>query len=126
MDERLSVVGQKQLMNLTSDDVPEVAHALVSLLVGSGRAGPTQVGGVAVVQLVGPDFDITLRGEDWLKIAPYLADGTLSLTEVGTDALIPDRPLATTRVEEQNPILFQRVYGILLSLFPTKYPTSSI
>lgn len=126
MDERLSVIGGQQVMNVTADDIPALAHAIVSLILGQGRAGSQQIAEVSVVRLIGVDFDLYLRSEDWLKIVPYLADGTLNPLVIAADPLIQDQPIASALIEVQNPILYKRVYGVLTTLFTTRYPTTKI
>jgi hypothetical protein len=109
VDERLNIVGHGQLMNLTLDDVPWLTRAFISLMNGQGSSASYQIKNVSVVHLTGPNFNVYLRAEDWLKIAPYLADGTFSL-----DVLAPDADV------------YNKVYGVLSSLFTTSFPTTNI
>ena len=121
MDARLPLFGPnggRQVWNLTLDDVPEVAHAIVACIEGRAAIGRVYSRNhVSMVYLRGPGIDRYIRGEDWLLIAPYLVDGTFN-------------PLATSFVlgsgENPDADLYRRVSGILAKLFPHPFPTSKL
>lgn len=125
MDERLRIIGGQQLMNVTVEDVPLLARILVMLILGTGSASSYQLGQLPVVHLTGPGVDIYLRSEDWLKIAPYLADGTLNLIAYPEDISAPGS-VNPFLADTQFPELYNKVSGILSTLFTTKFPTTNI
>jgi hypothetical protein len=124
VDESLRIIGGRQLMNVTADDVPVLARVLVMLVLGVGSAASYQIGQLAVVHLTGPDVDLHVRAEDWLKIAPYLADGTFNVIAEAEDLFPPENATAAV-IETQYPSLYRRVYGVLSTLFTVKFPTTN-
>jgi hypothetical protein len=83
---------------------------------------------VSYVVLQGLGFAVQVRGEDWKKILPYLADGSFSPTPTdtafsngGVNSITPDTP-----VESYAPSYYNRVLARLEVLFPLDYPTSNL
>ncbi len=113
-------------MNLTANDVPIVARAIVACTLKLASIGTVQVNNVSLVHLSGVGFDLYIRGEDWLLIAPYLADGTLNPLVTAYPIPPGDPHVDVSTVDLQDQALYTRVYGLLLSLFPKSYPTSDI
>ena len=81
---------------------------------------------VQLVQLTGVGFDLYVRSEDWLKIAPFLVDGTMNPGVGAPAVLFSDLPIDVSTIDLQDQDLYRRVYGTLQSIFTKTYPTSNI
>jgi len=119
--------GGRQVANLTNDDVPLVARAIVACI--RRLAGLNTVyyrNNVSMVNIKGAGFDVYIRGEDWLKIAPNLVYGSWN-PDVTAVRLAPSDPrLDVATVDLQDADLYRIVSGTLSALFPTPFPTSNI
>jgi hypothetical protein len=130
VDARLPLFGLKggqQVANLTRNDVPYVAKALVSCI--RGFAGLKVIyarNRVAMIYISGLGIDLYIRSEDWLKIAPYLVNGDFNPLTTAVAITRGDPLLNPATVDIQDADLYRRVSGILTELFPTPYPTSKI
>lgn len=81
------------------------------------------------MRISGNGMNVLVVEEDWKKILPYLADGTLdpSLNPVPTK--ITDKilvPYDSVWVNLRDEQLRQRVLSLLQRLFTRSYPTSKI
>lgn len=123
VDARLALLNGKQPTPLLGGDLPSVAHALVCAIRKQGRASVGYWRDRPIIHLVGPGFDQYVLGTDWVKIAPYLADGTLDPLEVPT-VNIGQQNFSSDRSDPVYSDLYRRVYGILVSLFTDTAPTT--
>lgn len=123
MDGRFILDG-RHVTYLTRDDVKIASHALVAAIRGKATVSVDYINQVPVVQLRGPNFNLYIRGEDWAKILPYLANGTFNPIEVATAKRISTMyRWEAGDLDLQDSDLFNRVSGILKTLFTKKYPT---
>jgi hypothetical protein len=125
VDVRQDILDGRQVTFLTKDDVPILARAIVACIRKLGRIDRVRFHTVEVIKLTGVGFNLYVRSEDWLKIAPYLLDGTLNPT-VTTFAPPTSQPIDVSTIDLQDRDLYVRVYNILLGLFPHAFPTSKI
>jgi len=126
VDERLDLLNHRQVANLTWDDAPYVAKAIVACIRGKSIANPVYLNNVSMVHMQGTGINVYVLGEDWLKIVPYLADGTLNPNIVAYPIIGGDPKLDISTIDLQDLTLYQRVVGMLRGLFPTRFPTSKI
>lgn len=126
VDQRLGLLKGHQVANVTLDDVPTLAKAITACIRGLGLALAVHVLEVPMVHLYGPGFSVYVRGEDWLKISPYLVDNTLSPQVVAYPPTVPGAPLNVGTLTTQDPNLYNKVYGLLSMLFPIPYPRTNI
>ncbi len=129
MDARLSRYLDGRLVKLRRSDVPLVAKAIVGHIRGQYQASRSFVHNTGIIRIWGGDLEVVVRAEDWEKIIPYLRDGYFN------PQLFPTNPLYTTSskvhmdpatLDLDDPELYQRVLGVLETLFPDDYPTSDL
>lgn len=116
----------RQVMNLTADDIPIVARAIDACIRKQASISTVQVNNVSMVHIVGVGFDLRIRAEDWLLIAPYLADETFNPDLVAFPVTHGDPPLNVATIDLQDATLYHRLVVILSSLFTKKFPTSKL
>ena len=114
------------MANLMADDIPTVAKALTACLRSKGGIGLLYANGIPLVRLSGVGFNLYIRSEDWLLIAPYLVDGTFNPQVVTYPLIYGDPPLDVSTIDLQDQTLYQRIVGVLSGLFTTRYPRSSL
>ncbi len=126
VDTRLDLINGQQITNLTADDAPYVGKALTAVLRGKATISRLFVNNIPMVRMYGPGIEVRIRVEDWLKIAAYVANGVLDtmITEYPIPKADPKLDLAT--IDQQDVYLYRRIVGILVSLFPTRYPRSLV
>lgn len=129
MDARLSRYLDGRLINLRRSDVPLVAKAIVGHVRGQYQATRNFVHNTGIVRIWGSDLDVVVREEDWAKIVPYLQDGSFN------PQILPTNPIHNSSskvrmdpatMDQDDPEFYQRVLGVLESLFPDDYPTSDL
>lgn len=126
VDLRLDLIDGRQVANLTIDDVPIVARAITACIRKKAGIGLVYANNISIIRLLGVGFDLSIRAEDWVRIAPFLVDGTFN-PEVSAHP-IPrmDPPLSVSTIDLQDRSLYSHVVGVLSGLFPTKFPRSSL
>jgi hypothetical protein len=118
-----SIFGQRA-ETLKRPDLPKLARAIVAYmrrLDVSLHAGFVQNVSYVLFQGDGGSFQVLVRGDDWTKIVPYIQNDTL------TPAFdMPLRPGTATlaNIDVYDPVYYNKVLGVLGTLFPTDYPTS--
>lgn len=118
------ILDGKQVNYLVKDDLPVVARALQSSLRGKGLVAVDYVNHVPIVHLEGQGYNVYIRGEDWAKILPYLADGTLSPLVVATAKMVsPDYRWEPGNIDIRDRDFFNRILSLLETLFTEQYPT---
>lgn len=123
MDARFLING-RQVNHLFADDLPIVAKALVAVIRNRGRVAVDFVNNVSVVHLSGLDFDLFLRGDDWVKLLPYMTDGALNPISLATARAVGVWDAGV--IDIVDPDLYRRTLGLLQTLFPQPYPTTNI
>lgn len=127
MDARLSRYLDRRLTRLRRPDLPDVAWAIVGHVEGLCRAQSLMVSNTSVVRIWGQGVDVVVRKEDWDKVVPYLRDGTFNplLFPVPTSVpLDPSQELVAPDARRQA--FYQRVLGVLQTLFTEDFPTSDL
>lgn len=124
VDARLFIINGRRLDRLLRDDVPLVAKAITCAIRGQARVATDYINQVAVVHLTGRGFDVYIRGEDWAKITPKLADGTLDPLAVSVGTSSVQNVYDDSQIDIVYASLYRRVHDLLLTLFTEPYPTS--
>lgn len=111
---------------LTSQEVPSLAVAIVASIRGKCTVQNFTMDGERCIRLFGDGFNVVVRGSDWLKIVPYLVDGSFEPTVIPIPQVVmlePDvqRDVALVTVLDSH--LYNRVLTVLSKLFPIRYPT---
>lgn len=126
MDNRISKIDGRKPRSLRRSDCPIVALAIVSyyrqqcsVLSGTHRHLP-------YVRFVGRGLDVSVLGEDWEKILPFVKDGTFNPSQTPTSPFVgylhPDRHYAQATLDSRDIRFYERVLGVLEQLFPGDYP----
>lgn len=113
---------------LRRTDLPAVAHAIVARITHQATDWRLVIEDQDMVRVYREDgrVGVYVRGEDWAKIQPYLADGSFSpqLFPAG-QAGEASIPADVAVLDTARGSLYDRVYGTLCRLFPDDYPTST-
>jgi len=128
MDQRLKFLpGMHRPHRLTRNETPDLARAIVGFLRGQVACERGISGGVGYVWLHGDSgHNITVRYDDWVKIVPYLKDGSFDPTLVPVPGSVVLDPLvkfdgSVVGLADQE--LYGRIKTVLDQLFPVEFPT---
>jgi len=130
MDSRLPRFHGQRLVHVRRGDCPVLALAIVGATRKLGvLVERTVYDTTPVVYLHGRGIDIVVRAEDWVKVLPYLRDGTFN-PEISPlqppQYLQPEVMLNLSILSETDQVFYRRVLGVLEGLFPEQYPTSNL
>lgn len=124
-----NVVGERP-HRLRKSDLPIVAVAIIAIVRQQGVARSGVFKNVPYVRLSGQGFDLSVLGEDWEKILPFIQDGTFnpSLVPVAAVAgyLHPEEQNNVATLDVRDRLFYERVLYTLQGLFPDDYPTSNL
>lgn len=116
--------------HIRKSDCPLVARAIISVIRLQGKARVGVYQNMPYVRLTGTGFDVSILGEDWEKILPYIQDGTLNPSLVPASPKVgyinPDVQYSSSTLDSKDPRFYDRVLYILEGLFPEDYPTSNL
>jgi hypothetical protein len=127
VDQRLFKIAGRRPERLTKADTPEVAKALTAYYRRQAQVTKGVLNDVAYVRLVNPGvLDVVIRWDDWVKILPYITNGTFDQTLVPNPTLFVDRPstLADASIIDLTDGLYERILTILNRLFTVEFPQS--
>lgn len=120
MDQRLFKIGGRRPERLTRADTPEVAKAITAFYRRQAQVTRGVVKEVAYVRLVNPGvFDVVVRWDDWVKILPYLTDGSFDTTTIPDPTLLVSNPTF-----DSADGLYRRILNVLNELFTIEFPQS--
>ncbi len=128
MDQRL--LGNPRPHALRKNDTPALARAIVAVQRGRAIVGRCAVQGTDCILFEDKRTHIKLLvlAQDWLKVVPYLSDGTFDPLVIPTYHWVTvnqDRfDSAVTDIRDQE--LYSRVLTVLERLFPVEFPTTKI
>lgn len=123
MDQRLLRTYGTRPLPLTQHELPSVAEGMVAAIRNQARVELIQVQSVPCVRLVGLNVDVTIRGDDWAKMVPYLRDGFF---EPSHNPMLRPKTSEHALAWWDDQALYVRILQILQSLFPIKFPTSNL
>ena len=125
MDQRLFEVAGKRLERLTRADTPEVARALAAYYHRQAQVESGVLNEVTYVRLFNPGLiNVVIRGDDWVKILPYVTNGFFDPTLYPEPTLFVDQPsvLSDASVIDETSELYQRILNVLNELFTIEFP----
>jgi len=130
MDSRLATHHGQRLVAVRRSDCPALALAIVGATRKLGvRVERTVFGTTPAVYLHGRGLSIIVRADDWVKVLPYLRDGTFNPQTSPLEPpeyLHPGIMLDLAVLNDTDKTFYTRVLGVLQTLFPEDYPTSNL
>ena len=131
MDGRLYLTAGKRLRHVLKTDCPELALALTAYERGKCRVNREFIANITVFRLQTDDgqIDISVRGDDWLKIEPLVKNGAWNtqITPVPQIGFLrPERALVVSALPVNDQALYLRILDDLEMTFPQDYPTSPL
>lgn len=120
VDNRLASIGAHRPGRLRKQDLPALASALVGYLKGFGRVTAGVAHGLSYVRLYGSYFDILVIETDWIRLLPYLRDGTLGTTVYPSPQV--EVSATATGADFGDPTLYQRTLTLLTQVFSDAEP----
>ena len=131
VDGRLYKLYDQRLGNLRKFDLPELALALVAQHRGKVIVWREFSHNIVWYRLYSEDerVDVRVRGDDWLKIEPYVKSGAWNTQIAPVEAigyLHPEREADVALLPRTDQILYQRILDDLTREFPKDYPTSNL
>ena len=120
MDNRLGLFYGKRVSKILRDNLPEVSRALVMTFHGQAVARNVRWNNMNLIHLHGNTVNTAIMGEDWEKIAPYIANGHFSIpamTPFGSNTIRDDSP-----IDVRYTLTYNRVYETLSALFSEEAP----
>lgn len=127
MDQSLLKIGGRRLTRLTRADTPAVAKVLTAYYRKQAQVNTGVLGEVTYVRLVSSGgTDVVIRGDDWVKILPYLTDGSFDTTIIPEPTLFVAHPmvLSDESTLDLNDGLYRRILNVLNQLFTIEFPKS--
>lgn len=123
MDHRLFRINGLRPHRLTKHDLPSLAKAMVAYMRKEASLEKHFVQNIACIHFCGVGINILVRSDDWVKVIPYLRDGTF-------DAIVTPVPRARMRtpLSEANMAdvyssdMYYRILHTLDPLFPDDFP----
>jgi hypothetical protein len=125
VDQRLFEVAGKRLVKLTRVDTPEVARALAAYYHHQAQVVTGVLNEVTYVRLFNPGvLDVVIRGDDWVKILPYVTNGFFDSTLYPEPTLFVAQSsvLSDATTIDQTSELYQRILNVLNELFTIEFP----
>ena len=127
MDQRLFYIAGQRPERLTRRDTPELAKAMTAYFRRQASVTKGVLNSVPYVRLFNPgQFSVVVRWDDWIKIIPYLSDGSFDTTIVPEPSwcfLHPNRVYDASVVDLTDP-LYNRILTTLNGIFTVEFPTS--
>lgn len=141
MDIRLQRRKGRRFHKLRSDDLEELARAIVLVSRKRGTIGVNRYRNIDYIELVTTEGFVQVLREDWVKILPYLQDGSFSQGtfpadvqtglvsySTGSFGLVQRLNAGTTAGGEiqtgrGDRNLYLRILSILRGIFTDEFPT---
>ena len=127
MDQRLLKIDGQRLARLTRAETPAVAKVLVAYCRKQAQVKTGVLNEVAYVQLVSSgSANVIIRWDDWVKIRPYLVDGSFDTTIIPEPTLFNAHPevLSDESTLDIRDGLYRRILTVLNRLFTVEFPKS--
>lgn len=131
MDNRLQDAYGLRPHRLTKNDAPVLARAILAFQRRQALVDKHVVQDTACIRIhnEAAGINILVRADDWVKVVPYLKDGTFDTTLIPVEdpvVLNPNRFRDVSTIELADRELYDRILTILLRLFPVEFPTSNL
>lgn len=126
MDQRLFYVGGRRPERLTRNETPDLARAMVAFMRRKASIDRPVVLGLGCVRIYGPGINVLVRADDWIKIVPYLKDGSFDWTVLPVIRPVVLNPpvIEGTNLDVGDQQLYERILTVLNQLFTVEFPTS--
>lgn len=124
MDQRLFRIGGLRPHRLTKQDVPTLAKAMVAVIRGQASIYRHVIRDIHCLRFSGTSIDLLVRSEDWVKVLPFLKDGTLDplVVPVSPYTVLDRRATYDASVVDANdPELYFRIITILDPIFTVSF-----
>ena len=124
MDQRLFKISGRRPERLTRADTPEVARALTAYYRRQAQVSRGVLNEVTYVRLVNPGvLDVVIRGDDWVKILPYVTNGFFDPTLYPEPMLFVAQTsvLSDATTIDQTSELYQRILNVLNDIFTIEF-----
>lgn len=131
MDQRLYRVYGDRPHRITQNEVPELARGILAFIRKQARVDRVAVNNVGAIRLFSATagVDLLVRSDDWIKLVPYLKDGTLDTTLLPVaEAQVFDTSskFDSSVLDVSDKELYDRILTLLNQLFPIKFPTTNL
>jgi hypothetical protein len=128
VDIRLATIGTSRPGKLRKQDIPNLASALVGYWKGLGTLDAGSSKNISYVRLYGPNFDVLVAGEDWVKVLPFLQDGTLGPGLFPSPGAVVDPTVLQAGKDFGDSTLYNRTLSTLTTIFADAeaYPTQNV
>jgi hypothetical protein len=127
VDQRLFYIAGQRPERLTRRETPELARAMTAYFRRQASVTKGVLNDVLYVRIFNPgQFSVVVRWDDWVKIIPYLSDGSFDTTIVPEPRwcfLHPNQVFDASIVDLTDP-LYNRILNTLNGIFTVEFPTS--
>lgn len=127
MDQRLFYIAGQRPERLTRRETPELARAMTAYFRRQASVTKGVLNDVPYVRVFNPGlFSVVVRWDDWVKIIPYLSDGSFDTTIIPDPSwcyLNPNQVFDASIVDITDP-LYNRILNTLNGIFTVEFPTS--
>ena len=121
------IINGRRVTSLLRTDLPTVAKAIVCTARRVGLIDVEFARSTPLIHMSGRGYDIYIRGDDWEKIVPFLADGSLSPDIIAPVRFLLDgQGFDPSDIEIEDRDFYRRVLGVLMMLFTKDFPTSKL
>jgi len=125
--QRLIKEGQRAAKPITDHDLAEIARGVTAAVRGTAKARVVLRKGESYVRIKGTGINTVIFKSDWERILPFLTDDTFNTqrfpVETGPQPYNPVTRYLASQVDLKDP-LYNRVFHILRTLYPTTFPTA--
>jgi hypothetical protein len=127
VDQRLFYIAGQRPERLTRRETPELARAMTAYFRRQASVTKGVLNDVPYVRVFNPgQFSVVVRWDDWVKIIPYLSDGSFDTTVIPDPSwcyLRPNQVLDASIVDLTDP-LYNRILNTLNGIFTVEFPIS--
>ena len=127
MDQRLFYIAGQRPERLTRRETPELAKAMTAYFRRQASVTRGVLNDVPYVRLYNPgQFSVVVRWDDWVKILPYLSDGSFDTTIVPGPSytVFHPRQRFDASIIDLTETLYDRILTVLNKIFTVEFPTS--
>lgn len=126
MDQRLFQIQGLRPERLTKHDLPALAKAMVAYMRKQANLNKFFVQNVGCIHFYGPGTNVLVRADDWVKVVPFLKDGTFDAIVVPVSRS-RGRAVGGAHVADlYDSDMYNRILRTLDPLFPVDFPRSDV
>jgi len=127
VDQRLFYIAGQRPERLTRRETPELAKAMTAYFRRQASVTKGVLNDVPYVRVFNPGlFSVIVRWDDWVKIIPYLSDGSFDTTIVPESSwcFTPSNQVFDASIVDITDPLYKRILDTLNGIFTVEFPTS--